>query len=197
MSDRRQRLKNHIRAAKEWLGQAEHSLDSEDDLKSELKLMLAKAELKRADETDDGFSARKITTAGAWLKRLAAPLVAAAAAFWLGVFPADDGEIKEATPIDTAPVASISSEVKSDKLSVPDNKSLVATEEVAGVDTAPQVDVKPEQSTPAPLAEDEPPVADGYVDYPYDTYAYSAPGSAEPDENMQQLMQSAYFSLRN
>ena len=47
MSDRRKTQKNHIRAARDWLGQAEHSLDHENDVQGDLKLMLAKAELSR------------------------------------------------------------------------------------------------------------------------------------------------------
>ena len=59
MGDKRQKLKRHIRAAKEWLGQAENSLDKEDELSSELKIMLAKAELKRAAEADGARSRRR------------------------------------------------------------------------------------------------------------------------------------------
>ena len=43
MGDKRKRLRLHIKAAKEWLGQAEDSLEKERDIQGDLKLMLAKA----------------------------------------------------------------------------------------------------------------------------------------------------------
>lgn len=51
MSDRRKAQKNHIRAARDWLGQAEHSLDNENDVRGDLKLMLAKAELAQVKDS--------------------------------------------------------------------------------------------------------------------------------------------------
>ena len=54
MSDRRKTQKNHIRAARDWLGQAEHSLDRENDVQGDLKLMLAKAELSRVQASPRG-----------------------------------------------------------------------------------------------------------------------------------------------
>lgn len=51
MSDRRKEQKNHIRAARNWLGQAEHSLEHENDVQGDLKLMLAKAELSRVEDS--------------------------------------------------------------------------------------------------------------------------------------------------
>ena len=50
MSDHRQVQKKHIRAAREWLGKAETSLDRHDDIQGDLKLMLAKAELSHVAE---------------------------------------------------------------------------------------------------------------------------------------------------
>jgi hypothetical protein len=47
------RLKRHISAAKEWLGRAEKSLDQDNEVKGDLNLMLAQAELQRAKESKD------------------------------------------------------------------------------------------------------------------------------------------------
>jgi hypothetical protein len=47
------RLKRHISAAKEWLGRAEKSLDQDNEVKGDLNLMLAQAELQRAKEAKD------------------------------------------------------------------------------------------------------------------------------------------------
>lgn len=48
------RLKRHISAAKEWLGRAEKSLDQDNEVKGDLNLMLAQAELQRAKEEKHG-----------------------------------------------------------------------------------------------------------------------------------------------
>ena len=62
-----------MRAAREWLGQAETSLDKKEDIRGDLNVMLAQAELQRAKET------KELTRAQRWLHRL----VPAAAAFLL------------------------------------------------------------------------------------------------------------------
>ena len=51
MAEERERLCAHIKAAKDWLGRAESSLERENDIKGGLSLMLAEAELQRARET--------------------------------------------------------------------------------------------------------------------------------------------------
>ena len=43
----RSRLRRHVRAAREWLGRAEDSLDRAEDVRGDLNLMLAQAELTR------------------------------------------------------------------------------------------------------------------------------------------------------
>lgn len=68
--DKHKNVRKHIAAAKSWLNQAENSLESENDIRGDLNLMLAQAELQRAKEKKpDGFVVY-------WLKRLA-PLAAA------------------------------------------------------------------------------------------------------------------------
>ena len=70
MSEGRNRFRNHVRAAREWLGQAETSLDKEEDIRGDLNVMLAQAELQRAKET------KELTRAQRWLHRLV-PIAAA------------------------------------------------------------------------------------------------------------------------
>lgn len=69
------KYKEHVRAAREWLGRAEDSLEQEDHIRGDLDVMLAQAELQRAQETEEGRVRRR------WLGRLlpagAAALVAA------------------------------------------------------------------------------------------------------------------------
>lgn len=44
------KIRQHITAAKGWLSRAEDSLEQENAIQGDLKLMLAQAELKRAQE---------------------------------------------------------------------------------------------------------------------------------------------------
>ncbi|MGM9579635.1 MAG: hypothetical protein ACI3U2_00160 [Anaerovibrio sp.] len=48
--DKHKTMRNHIAAAKGWLTQAEESLEQENDIRGDLKLMLAQAELRSAQE---------------------------------------------------------------------------------------------------------------------------------------------------
>ena len=49
MRDRKQ-LRQHIRAGRDWLGEADASLEHENDVRGNLRLMLAQADLQRAKE---------------------------------------------------------------------------------------------------------------------------------------------------
>ena len=48
--DKHKTVRNHIAAAKGWLSQAEKSLEQENDIRGDLNLMLAQAELQSAQE---------------------------------------------------------------------------------------------------------------------------------------------------
>lgn len=98
----RNRLRNHIRAAREWLGQADSSLEQEKDIQGDLKLMLARAELQRANETRASVQGR--------LRRIAplatAIFVAAAGLGWM----AHEGmtgraEVQKAATVEIRPEA--------------------------------------------------------------------------------------------
>ena len=69
--EERSRLRRHVRAAREWLGRAEDSLDRAEDVRGDLNLMLAQAELTRAQEVE------RPRPSVVWARRLA-PLCAAA-----------------------------------------------------------------------------------------------------------------------
>ena len=51
MAEEREKICAHVKAAKDWLGRAESSLEREEDVRGGLNLMLAEAELQRARET--------------------------------------------------------------------------------------------------------------------------------------------------
>ena len=184
MGDKRQKLKRHIRAAKEWLGQAENSLDKEDELSSELKIMLAKAELKRAAEADGARSRRRkiLMRMKNFAKIIAAPVAALILAAAAGFIPG--GEEKE-TAVDATEIADAPSAVENaaNPLAsdiVPKEQPPVATAEVAAAE---------ESAAESEVAAATPPA------YVAPQREYSPP-KIVPDEDTQQLMQSAYFSLR-
>ena len=54
MAKEREKICAHVKAAKDWLGRAESSLEKEEDVRGGLNLMLAEAELQRARETRKG-----------------------------------------------------------------------------------------------------------------------------------------------
>ena len=59
MTDKKKLYSEHITAAKDWLGKAEESIAKDNDLRSDLNIMLAQAELQRAKEKDDTALIRK------------------------------------------------------------------------------------------------------------------------------------------
>lgn len=85
------KIRQHITAAKGWLSQAEDSLAQENTIQGDLKLMLAQAELKRAQEKND----KKLCVR--WFKRLAPGALACALALG-GIIYAHQAEDSQALP---------------------------------------------------------------------------------------------------
>ncbi|MDO4204616.1 MAG: hypothetical protein Q4D07_09035 [Selenomonadaceae bacterium] len=84
----RDKVKNHLEAARDWLGSASGALDKKEDVKSELDLMLAEAELTRAREMkNSGPDGGSLHSSSRLIRRVlqVAPLLAAlaVAAVWL------------------------------------------------------------------------------------------------------------------
>ena len=50
MTDLKKKLKGHLCSARHWLGKAEESLEKDRDIRAELNLMLAQAEITHAKE---------------------------------------------------------------------------------------------------------------------------------------------------
>ena len=78
MNDTQMSLKKHVHAAREWLGEAEVSIDDDDAIRGDLSLMLAQAELTHAKET------AKLTASQKWAHRIAPAFCAVviAVALW-------------------------------------------------------------------------------------------------------------------
>lgn len=85
------KIRQHITAAKGWLSRAEDSLEQENTIQGDLKLMLAQAELKRAQEKND----KKLCVR--WFKRLAPGVLACALALG-GIIYAQQSEDSPSLP---------------------------------------------------------------------------------------------------
>lgn len=85
------KIRQHITAAKGWLSRAEDSLEQENTIQGDLKLMLAQAELKRAQEKND----KKLCVR--WFKRLAPGALACALALG-GIIYAQQSEDSPSLP---------------------------------------------------------------------------------------------------
>ena len=94
MNNKRQKVRKHITAAKDWLGRAENSMDKENDVRSDLDMMLAQAELQRAHETKFSQGWRK------WLIRLAPLFIAVLVGVGYVVFLQQEREGAVPPPID-------------------------------------------------------------------------------------------------
>ncbi|ORU00958.1 hypothetical protein D081_0406 [Anaerovibrio sp. JC8] len=174
-------IKKHISAARDWLGRAESSMDKENNLRGDLDVMLAQAELQRAQETKFGHGWRK------WLLRLA-PLVVAVLvgigylAFLHSSRPA---EVPANVPKVNEQDTSSKGLEKAQMVEVP--PSLEAHESVAP---------KSADSTESGFVRQEIPAVENVqrVQQPA-REAYKPPGEV-PDAEMQQLMQAAGKTLR-
>lgn len=185
MSDRRRTRKNHIRAARNWLGQAEHSLDQEDDVQGDLKLMLAKAELSRAADSP------RVSRFKRWGLRLlpaaAAILLAAAGMAVFQALPSEPAAPQavslpvQETPAKKPLAVGIPTDAPPDEtdLPVPEKKSLPT-----------EVDRRKVQEEPALPAANPPQHVSGAS-----AAANPLPGQV-PDAEKQRLMQSAGKVLR-
>lgn len=193
MKDRNQKQRRHIRAARQWLGEAEHSLAENHRVRGELKVMLAKAELARVEGTPGHRFVKK------WSMRLLPALVAlviagGSYAFW-----------QSRSAVYTAATAPVQAEVD----------DVDAVEDAAGPQEAPAAQVtaavsaaetEPGPSAPAEhLPQAEAAAASAVAQaapaqerIPAATEPQPAAQSAPkiPDDGMQKLMQTAGKTLR-
>lgn len=193
MKDRNQKQRRHIRAARQWLGEAEHSLAENHRVRGELKVMLAKAELARVEGTPGHRFVKK------WSMRLLPALVALVIAgggyaFW-----------QSRSAVYTAATAPVQAEVD----------DVDAVEDAAEPQEAPAVQVTTATSAPEaepaavapPQQMSEAPAKVTAAVSPQAAPQETAPAAAEPhavvqsapkvpDDGMQKLMQTAGKTLR-
>lgn len=178
------RLKRHISAAKEWLGRAEKSLDQNNEVKGDLNLMLAQAELQRAKEAKD------VRKKGRMPWRHIASALVAVLLVWGGLGMTRDitgpnmlPESQPKTMVEEKPVLQRTDPVKP-KPSLP-NK--ITTEDVASQTVS--AAAKSERQIPSEIAETK-------AESPAVPIA-SKQTAAVPPVEMQKLMRTAGKTLRS
>ena len=177
----RSRLRHHVRAAREWLGRAEDSLDRAEDVRGDLNLMLARAELARAQETE------RPRPSVIWARRLAplcaAVLLAGGAVWaWKSAIPPAPASIERRTE-EAAAGASQRLGESPPLPAIPQADAAPAQEETVSesVPLAPEFREESEETAVSPPEENTPP---------------EPQGARIPAEDMQRLMSSAGQSLR-
>ena len=181
----RSRLRRHVRAAREWLGRAEDSLDRAEDVRGDLNLMLAQAELTRAQEVE------RPRPSVVWTRRLA-PLCAAALIAggglwaWRSAVPQAPPPIMERRTEEAA-ASTDAAQLRRDPVPLPQADSVPVREEI--VLEVPLAE--PEYGEPTEEASASPPEPEISQEPRPDTG-----GARVPSEEMQRLMNSAGQSLR-
>lgn len=190
------KIRQHITAAKGWLSQAEDSLAQENAIQGDLKLMLAQAELKRAQEKND----KKLCVR--WFKRLAPGIMACGLALGAIIYAQPANEAILPPDASQSGSAKLSEQAASlgqaaENLSQPKEAAAREDEAAAPVEAASAAgylageEIKP-NSQPEPQ-----PLETNVIEQPRE----DAPGQkAQPREvpapDMQKLMQSAGSLLR-
>ncbi len=203
MSDNKQRdkVKDHLDAARDWLGSASGALENREHVKSELDLMLAEAELTRAREVKnspvgDAGLRSKSKLVRQFLR--VAPLLAALAiaAVWMR-FTAVTTPVKPVPPtppVVAKPAAPQVAKPKADKpAAAPDNKPVDGGYAADGNDSAagnaPAPGVVPDGKQP-------PESAAGNDEANTESAPEAGAGSQTPDSAAQQMMLDAAKILR-
>ena len=191
MKDKRQNLRRHIRAAKEWLGEAEDNLAAENDIRGDLNLMLAQAELKRVTETKTAGAPQK------FMMRFAPLAVAASLAAFI-VLPHGTEPMREPTvPVEISEREYLPPQVHSEQTVTKNPPAKII------IDNSPQ---PPEETVPERLPTEEnyvPPAdpvlsaEDKSATYTEHNVAAQPVVTAVPDIEIQKLMQSAGKVLRS
>ena len=197
MEERRVKLRRHIQAARAWLLQADRSLERKDDVQSDLKLMLAKAELAQTK------SSRRT-----WIKKILPPVTALLIA---GAIMLSDRSVEpelKTPPLEltaeATPAEPFADQIITPIEPEPIQESEPIVEEEPIVEPEPTYEPEPYYEPeptyePEPYYEPEPiyEAASTYEPEPYyEPEPIYEPAPSVPTENMQQLMLDAGQILR-
>lgn len=189
------KIRQHITAAKGWLSRAEDSLEQENAIQGDLKLMLAQAELKRAQEKND----KKLCVR--WFKRLAPGALACALALGGIIYAQQSEDSSSLTKQNQLTSTSLTEQASSsgagrDK-ATESKKSHENLSEEREVDTSAYVQIQPHEEAHSEE------VSNTIESRPVEVESQQAPSSLKnvqpsevPAPAMQKLMQSAGSKLR-
>ena len=188
-------IRQHITAAKGWLSRAEDSLEQENAIQGDLKLMLAQAEIKRAQEKND----KKLCVR--WFKRLAPGALACALALG-GIIYAQQAEDSPSLPKQN-PLTSNSLAEQASSTGAGRDKAMEAKESQQNLSEERKFDTPAYvQTQPNEEAHSEE-VSDTIESRPVEVESQQAASSLKnvqpsevPAPAMQKLMQSAGSTLR-
>lgn len=189
------KIRQHITAAKGWLSRAEDSLEQENAIQGDLKLMLAQAELKRAQEKND----KKLCVR--WFKRLAPGALACALALGGIIYAQQSEESPSLTKQNQLTSTSLTEQASSSRAGrdkvVESKKSHENLSEERDFDTTAYVQIQHNEE------EHSEEVANTIESRPVEVESQQAPSSLKnvqpsevPAPAMQKLMQSAGSKLR-
>ncbi|WP_278831716.1 preprotein translocase subunit SecG [Mitsuokella multacida] len=191
MKDRNQKQRRHIRAARQWLGEAETSLAENHRVRGELKVMLAKAELARVEGTPGHRFVKR------WSMRLMPALVA------LVIAGGGYALWQSRTAVYTAAPAPVRAQVDAvDAVEDAAEPQEAVTTATSAPEAEPAAVAPPQQ-----MSEAEAPAKVTAAASPQAAPQETAPAAAEPhavvqsapkvpDDGMQKLMQTAGKTLR-
>lgn len=189
------KIRQHITAAKGWLSRAEDSLEQENAIQGDLKLMLAQAELKRAQEKND----KKLCVR--WFKRLAPGALACALALGGIIYAQQSEESPSLTKQNQLTSTSLTEQASSSSAgtdkATESKKSHENLSEEREVDTTAYVQIQHNEEAHSEE------VSNTIENRPVEVESQQAPSSLKsvqpsevPAPAMQKLMQSAGSTLR-
>lgn len=194
-----ERKQQSIRAARDWLDEADASLSRGSGLKGDLKVMLAKAELQRAEEAEPP------TRAAIWRRRVlrVVPLTAAAVIVALAWFLTPAVAPPETAGIPSRPQELVTSAPQEERVTdaptiseeATSEKNIAPVPETSGTNYLPAPAEK-EREEPSTVTNAEPRAAAVESPDVIETPAAPPAAPAVPAPETQKLMQSAGKALR-
>lgn len=189
MDDKRKMERHHIQAAKEWLDGAERSLEGRDEVRGDLRVMLAKAELAHVGT---GKHVSLLRCVGAYLLPVALAGIIAAGIVY-GLHQGEEAERPEPPAVAQkgAAAAELASEPRPAASAEPQDEAAAAEDQLAPAEETPQGTAPAEETLPLRAA---PSKAAAEDTRPIETQPSKR--AYPPDAETQKLMQTAGMALR-